>query len=376
MNTALLPVLLLTLQQVPATHQARVAWVPNPRTVSGTWVSDAGSHLRPATRDSLNAAIAALESATGAEIAVVVVDSLARLTEQEFALAIHRTWGVGKRGADNGVVLLWAPNDRAVFISIGNGLEGAIPDRLAGRIRDRDIIAAFRENDFDRGIRQGVTALASAIRDEYAAGATGRVRSGDRGGNVSGERAVTRQVKRIFTLVFSGIGTLALLVGGTIGTLHWRRRRPKRCPKCGTTMTLLGEQADDEQLDAGAKAEERVGSINWDVWVCPSCDETLRIPFKTFLTSYFACPQCKRRTAKAGSRRQITAPTTHRTGLAEVRCTCVHCGHAWTQTETIPRIASTSTSSSRGHSGRGSHRSGGSSFGGGSAGGGGAGGRY
>ena len=121
MHVALCFILAFALGQVPATHQARIAWVPNPRTTNGTWVSDAGRHLRPATVDSVNAVISALERESGAEVAVVVVDSLAGLSEQEFALAIHRSWGVGKRDRDNGVVLLCAPTERATPRSRASG---------------------------------------------------------------------------------------------------------------------------------------------------------------------------------------------------------------------------------------------------------------
>jgi len=379
MRAMFAPLLALAFQQAPPAHQARVAWVSNPRTANGTWVSDVGRHLRPGTVDSVNLVIGALEAATGAEIAVVVVDSLAGLTEQEFALAIHRTWGVGKDDADNGVVLLWAPNDRAVFISVGYGLEGAIPDRLAGRIRDREIIAAFRENDFDRGIAQGVAALAVAIQEEHAGGGTARVRSGDRGTGTRADPTLWEDFLKWLGLVFRLgapiVGGLGAIVGSVLGVRRWRRRRPRNCPTCGTRMVLLGEETDDARLDAGAKAEEKVKSINWDVWVCPSCDETLRIPYKTFLSTYFACPQCKRRTAQAGGRKQVRAPTTTAAGLAEVRNRCSHCNHTWTTTETIPRLSSSSGSSSSSWSGGGGS-GGGSSFGGGSAGGGGAGGRY
>ncbi len=372
-----MPLLLLALQQAPAAHQARVAWVPNPRVQDATWVSDAGGHLRSATRDSLNAVITALEAATGAEIAVVVVDSLSGLAEQEFALAIHRTWGVGKRDADNGLVLLWAPNDRAVFISVGYGLEGAIPDRLAGRIRDREIFAAFREGDFDRGILQGVTAMAAVIREEYAAGGPARLRAG--GGDperVGFFGALLKLAGSIFGFVAAIVASGGAIVGSIVGVRRWRRRRPRPCPKCATRMVLLGEEAEDERLDAGAKAEERLKSINWDVWVCPACDETLRLPYKATFSSHFECPQCKRRTATSGRRKQLRAPTTHSTGLAEVRVHCGNCGHAYTTTETIARLRGSSGSSSSSSHGGGGSSGGGSSFGGGSAGGGGAGGRY
>jgi uncharacterized protein len=142
--------LALLLQATPAQVE-RIRWVANPRTANGTWVADPSHHLRDSTIALLNAEIGALERLSGAEIAVVVVDSTAGLEPFDFALAIHRGWGVGKTGRDNGVVLLWVPTQRAVQISVGYGLEGAVPDRRAGRIRDEEIFPAFRRGEFDAG---------------------------------------------------------------------------------------------------------------------------------------------------------------------------------------------------------------------------------
>ena len=136
-------------------------------------------------------------------------------------------------------------------------------------------------------------------------------------------------------------------------------------------MTRLGEEADDARLDAGSQLEERLHSVDWDVWVCPACDETLRVPFKRAFSSYETCPKCQRRTAKVQRRRQVRAPTTFSEGLAEVERACASCQHACTTQERIPRV-----SRSSGGSGSSGGHGGGSSFGGGSAGGGGAGGRY
>ncbi len=365
---------------VNAAQRARVAWVPNPRAAGGTWVSDAARHLQPATIDSINAVIGALEAATGVEIAVAVVDSLSGLSEQEFALALHRSWGVGKQDRDNGVVLLWAPRDRAVFISIGYGLEGIIPDRRAGRIRDEEIFAAFRDQRFDAGILAGVRALAAAAAEEAAVSRTGArprggvgaamAADGDGGGGGGGGGIPAG-------LLYTGgvLGLGAAGVGGAVGLRRWRRRRPRPCPACGVRMNLMSETADDERLDSGARMEEKLGSVDWDVWLCPSCDHTLSLPYKKLFSGYLDCPECKRRTAQAGNRQQVRAPTTMSAGSAEVRHKCKHCGHAWVAFETIPRIGTTSSSGGSSFGGDGGG-GGGGSFGGGSAGGGGAGGRY
>jgi uncharacterized protein len=359
----------LAFQLSPA-QQARVAWVPNPRTANSTWVSDASHHLRPATLDSINSIIGALERETGAEIAVAVVDSMAGLEAQEFATALHRYWGVGKRGRDNGVLLLWNPVHRDIFISVGLGLEGAIPDRRAGRIRD-EIFAEFRQRHFDEGIVAGVTSIAAAARAD-----SGGTRRGLTPGMDNGVAVKDRnRAGGIFAIIGGVLAGLASLIGGAFGIRRWRRYRPRNCSN-GHPMRLLDERADDDKLDQGAKAEERLGSINWDVWVCPTCDEVLRVPFAKWTSPYEKCTKCARKTMSETVRTVVAATTSHGGSETVIRF-CSNCGYRNETTRSTPRKVESSSSSGSGFSGGSSSGGGGGgSFGGGSAGGGGAGGRY
>ncbi len=363
--------LALLLQATPA-QVGRISWVANPRTANGTWVADPSHHLRDSTVALLNSEIGALERATGAEIAVVVVDSTAGLEPFDFALAIHRGWGVGKAGRDNGVVLLWVPTQRAVQISVGYGLEGAIPDRRAGRIRDEEIFPAFRRGEFDAGVLAGVRALAAAAHADSGGtrqGFTPRVQGGERapaerrGSGLGGALAVGG----------GAVAGLGALIGGFVGFRRWRRRRPRPCPNGHGNLRLLDERADDGKLDQGSKLEEQVQSVDWDVWVCDTCGETLRIPYRRLLSSYTECPACKRRTLISVTT-TLRAATTSHGGLERVSSSCKHCGHRSSTERATPRKSSSSGSS--GSSGGGGYSGGGSSFGGGSAGGGGAGGKY
>lgn len=338
-------------------QRARVAWVPNPRALDRSWVSDPSRHLSDATRATINSDIAALESATGAEIAVVVVDSTSGLDPFDFALALHRVWGVGKRGADNGVVLLWVPAQRAVWISVGTGLEGAIPDRRAGRIRDEAIFPAFRRGEFDAGLIAGVRALAEAARGEGHLAADGA--AADDGGGPVG-LYVTGGV----------VATFLASLGGIAVARRRRRRRPRPCPEGHGMMRLLDEQADDALLDSGEKTEESLKSVDYDVWRCDTCGHIEKVPYKAWFSSYSACAQCKRRTVSK-TETVITAATTLSAGRQRVTTHCRNCGAKTEREESIPRRASSGSSSGGSSSG-----GGGGSFGGGSAGGGGAGGRY
>lgn len=346
--------------QVTDAQRARVAWVPNPRVADGTWVADPARHLSDAARAQINADIAALERETGAEIAVVVVDSTAGLEPFDFALAIHRVWGVGKRGVNNGVVLLWVPAQRAVWISVGMGLEGAIPDRRAGRIRDEEIFSAFRRGEFDAGMIAGVRALAQAARGEGRAG-------GDAGAG-AGAAEESGGFGTVAMIVSGIVGSLGLGIGGVMGIRRHRRNKPRPCPNGHGLMRRLDEAADDASLDKGEQTEESLKSVDYDVWMCDACGHQEKVPYKAWFSKYSECAQCQRRTV-VSAETTLRSASTSSTGLKRVVTHCRHCGARTSREVVIPRVSASSSSSSSGGGG-------GSSFGGGSAGGGGAGGRY
>jgi len=368
MTTILLAMLSL-LQLTPAQAE-RLRWVPNPRTSNATWVADPSHHLAPATVDSLNALISALSRETGTEIAVVAIDSTSGFEPFDVALALHRMWGVGQRGRDNGIVLLWVPTQRAVHVSVGYGLEGVLPDSRVGRVRDQVIFPAFKRGEFDAGMLAGVEAIATFAREEKdARGSTMSTANPPPNVARAVEQAPRASTGKKTGIVFGTIGGGLALLGGAAGAARYRRRRPRKCPRGHGLMTRLDEQSDDAHLDAGQQLEEKLESVDYDVWVCPTCQYAMTIPHKAWFSRYSTCKSCKRRTLETDTRTLIAATTSH-AGSQEVNERCRNCGWSRTYTRVIPRISQSSSSSG------GSRSGGGSSFGGGSAGGGGAGGRY
>jgi uncharacterized protein len=149
-----------------------------------------------------------------------------------------------------------------------------------------------------------------------------------------------------------------------IGFRRWRRYRRRTCPQCGTKMIRLAETDDDALLDAGQQAEERLASVDYDVWKCPSCSHHFTLRYPKWLTSYDKCPQCHNRT-KSSTETTIVAATTSSSGTARVTEQCAFCAYHVAYEKMLPRIERSSSSS-------GSSSSGSSSFGGGRSGGGGA----
>src|SRR5688500_11555195 len=281
----------VSLFQLTPAQAERLRWVPNPRAANRTWVVDPSRHLEPATVDSLNAIAGALSRETGHEIAVAAIDSTSGFEPFDVALALHRMWGVGQRGRDNGMLVLGVATQRGVHVSVGHGLEGVLTDARAGRIADELIVPAFRRGDVDAGMLAGVAALAAAARGEAdARGST--MSTANPSPNAQG-RAVERDGDgdgRRTGLILGGIGGgLALLGGGAAATLRYRRRRPRKCPRGHGNMIRLDETVDDEHLDRGERVEETLKSVDYDIWICPTCDYARKVSYRAWFSSYSKC---------------------------------------------------------------------------------------
>lgn len=127
-------------------------------------VNDFAGVLDAEDERALEAELEALDADTTSEVAVATVSSLGGSSVEEYATALFNQWGIGQAGRDNGVLVLVAVNDREMRIEVGYGLEGVLPDGLAGAIIRETFMPAFREGDYPRGIRQGVTRVVEVVR--------------------------------------------------------------------------------------------------------------------------------------------------------------------------------------------------------------------
>lgn len=104
---------------------------------------------------------------TSTQITVVVVKSTQPYPAGDYAFELGRRWGVGQKGKNNGVVLLWATDDRKIFIATGRGMEGALPDVIAKRIIREVISPDFKNQMYYRGLNNGVDEIIKYATGEY-----------------------------------------------------------------------------------------------------------------------------------------------------------------------------------------------------------------
>ena len=118
-------------------------------------VVDQANLLTPDQEAQLTARLAALEQASSRQLVVATVSSLNDMTIEDYGYQLGRHWGLGQRGANNGAILLVAPNEKKVRIEVGYGLEPIMTDALSSQIIQNDILPRFRSGDFAGGIFAG-----------------------------------------------------------------------------------------------------------------------------------------------------------------------------------------------------------------------------
>lgn len=148
-------------QASPQSHRDTMAAAPA-IALAGR-VTDAAQLLTVDQEAALSAKLEKLEQATKHQMVVATVPSLEGQDVAEFTVRLTNSWGIGRKGYNDGVVLLVAPKERKARIAVGHGLEKKLPDGLCQEIMDRRILPRFREGDLAGGIDAGVDALVAKL---------------------------------------------------------------------------------------------------------------------------------------------------------------------------------------------------------------------
>lgn len=172
-------------------------------------VVDSAGILSPEDRASLEAALAQLERETTVQVVVASVPRIEGAIE-DYSLRLAEHWGIGQAETDNGALVLVSIEDRRARIEVGYGLEGAIPDGLAGRIIRNELAPRFASGEYALGLAATAAALGQAARGEYRAAApAGPGPQGRRGGR-----------SRAWPLLFFGAFIVLQLLGYVGNAFH------------------------------------------------------------------------------------------------------------------------------------------------------------
>ena len=119
--------------------------------------------LSPQVEQDLTSKLENLETTTGRQLVVATIPSLDGYPIEDYGYQLGRTWGIGEKGKNTGVILLVAPNDRKVRIEVGYGLEPVLTDALSSVIIQSAILPKFRDGDMQGGIVDGTNALVEQL---------------------------------------------------------------------------------------------------------------------------------------------------------------------------------------------------------------------
>ncbi|WP_442679122.1 TPM domain-containing protein [Sphingomonas sp. ASY06-1R] len=127
-------------------------------------VTDAANVLPADRKAALEAKLRALQQQTNHQLVVATIPDLQGQDIADYGYKLGRAWGVGLKGADNGAILLVAPNERKVRVEVGYGLEPVLTDALSSVIINQTIIPKFKAGDMAGGIEAGANALITQLR--------------------------------------------------------------------------------------------------------------------------------------------------------------------------------------------------------------------
>ena len=394
---------------------------------ASNYVSNPDGVLSPATVRALNGIIGSLEAETQAEVAVVAVQSIGQEDIKDFAVRLFEAWGIGKAGADNGLLVLLVPDQRKVTFETGYGIEGVLPDALCMRIIQQDMLPHFRQGDYDAGMLAGVRHAASILREEpvavpqeepvdwgvavpIAIGAylvlmlaalmwmhnlVRAVKHNPRlPNNVARYHALKAQKAGVISIMAVVLPVAALLAALLLmraeyallvlpaplmalpanGYARWQMRRlrhaPIPCEVCGGQMHILSEKDEDQYLSLAQQFEEQLSAVDYDVFLCDHCHNTAVLTLDQ-PSSYAPCPRCGTKAFIRTGKRTLVAPTYLSTGVEQTTYRCKFCGYEEHHNTKLPRLQRTSGADVAGAMMMGSIlRGGGGGFGGGFGGGG------
>ncbi len=188
-----------------------------------TPVTDLTGTLTAQQTQDLDRILAAFEREKGSQVAVLIVPTTRPETIEQYGIRVADAWKLGRKGVDDGAILLVAKDDRSLRIEVGYGLEGVLPDATAERIISETIAPRFKAGDFYDGILVGVRRITGVIRGEPLPPPPARRVEAQGRGSIDTLFAMVfaaAVVGSFLSLVFGRL-TAGIVTGGVTGLLAW-----------------------------------------------------------------------------------------------------------------------------------------------------------
>ncbi len=175
------------------------------------FANDFAGVLSPSVKRQINQLCIELKQKTGFELSLAIVPTIGESQYEMYSNELYEKWGIGTKN-DEGVLLFITVKERKMRIEVGYGAEGFIPDGLAGEIRDKYIYPYLKNNDYDKGVLSGMSALAIIVARHYNVQLTGNPERNVHKYRSSGGIGFIKLIIGLifFLLIFGGRGRFGL----------------------------------------------------------------------------------------------------------------------------------------------------------------------
>lgn len=393
--------------------------VVNPRSnaMYNPYVVDMCHAFSPSELDRITDILENIEITSTCQVIVVALPGIEGDNEDDFAYELFNKWGIGVKGKDNGLLVLYVKDIRAIRFETGFGLEGILPDAYLSEVMHDIMFPLLKEGRVGDAFINALDKIGAELTSEEAMqeflaqkqpvrytavnvvcywliisvivtlliafsvfkktsvtenSTSNDVKSG-KGKARSPEDVDLYLAKNVQSFKFLGfLFPTLFLFGLYLKKLRQNLRlQPQVCPQCGGKMHLLQPTEARQYFTKGDAIESRLHSAELNYWQCDNCKYIKRMSYQVLGSKYTKCPSCGAYAVSVVSNRILSAATTTHSGTKELTHRCQCCNHEYTTTQVLPKIASGGNTS-----GGGSFGSGGASFGGGRSGGGGVSGRF
>ncbi|MDG1332037.1 MAG: TPM domain-containing protein [Crocinitomicaceae bacterium] len=410
-------VLVLSFFSMLVAAQSTVNSVPHPKKSGwSNYVSNPDRILSADGVGTINDICAQIEEADSFQVAFVVLESIGQRVPKDFAGRLFNKWGIGHRGRDDGLLVLFVLDQKRIEFETGYGTETVLTDFRCVQIQEDNMVNFFWDEEYTEGLIEGAKAIQYELRgkkvDRFA------LRSLLLDDIRAEKERKRRNAERLdsfllFIVLWHAIGLTLFLIDLLLARLWsnpygkykiirifavwaWAifpithifvilyarylkeryRNMLRFSHKTYEVMRKLSEEDEDEYLSRGQISEELIRSVDYDVWITDNKDDLLILSYRPLFSKYTTCPKCHFRTYRKIHDRQIRPPSYAYDGMGERKHECSNCKYAETKIYYIRKLQSSGSSSGGsglGSSGGGFSGGGGGGFGGGSSGGGGGG---
>ncbi len=289
------------------------------------YINDYAGILTPGSRKRIRKYLLTQVKQNRRFMTLMIINSLSdygkSLTIESLATELFSRWEASNALKNKGVLILISKQDGKIRIELGKGYSRQREASMR-RVIDTVMVPRFKLERFNEGIESGIRSIDATL-------------------DFSPELLLSAEPRSLVRQFIEGIPRWAYAILGIFGSIliwphvkHYLRYRPRTCKKCQSKMERLDDKREDMYLDEGNLLEEKIESVDYDVWLCRNCLHILITRYSD-ASEYEVCPECSYQTLEV-EYEIIESATDYSEGEERFDYHCLKCQFTETQYKVIP----------------------------------------